>query len=147
MAAVRLFDGRLPLERAKAANARGAVLRLSGRLDEAAASFREALEGFRRGESLGLARTVWFAHLLVSYLLVPVACDWGTALPLHATTVVAAVVALGGSAIAVRAAQGEHGREHQGAAAFVLRAGTITRLVFGTIIVPARAATVLVDPC
>lgn len=48
--AIRLFDGRLPIERAKAANARGAVLRLAGRLDEAAASFLEALEGFRQAD-------------------------------------------------------------------------------------------------
>ena len=30
----------------------------------------------------------WFAHLNVTYLLVPVACRWGTTWPLHAVTVV-----------------------------------------------------------
>lgn len=97
--------------------------------------------------ALGLAPAVWFAHLLLSYLLVPVACEWGSTLPLHAATVAAAALAFGGSAIAVRARQGEEGSARQGATVFLLRAGTITSLVFGTIILLAGAANVLVDPC
>lgn len=43
---------------------------------------------------------IWFLHLAASYWLVPVACDAGTNLPLHAATVLAllasaAVVAFG----------------------------------------------------
>lgn len=112
-----------------------------------AASNRALVRQLTVAAALGLAPAVWFAHLLLSYLLVPVACEWGTTLPLHATTAAAAVVAFGGSAMAVGARQVEEGSEGRDAIAFLLRAGTITSLVFGTIILLAGAANVLVDPC
>ena len=62
--AMDLFAGRLPEERAKAANALGAVLRQWGRLQEAAAAFTEAaagpLSGYDRAAALfnrGLVRS------------------------------------------------------------------------------------------
>ena len=36
---------------------------------------------------------IWFVHLSASYWLVPVACDAGTNLPLHAATLVALLAA------------------------------------------------------
>ena len=52
---------------------------------------------------------VFLAHLEIAYILVPLACDTGTLLMVHATMVVAIVLAGGAGAVALRALR-RHGR-------------------------------------
>ena len=51
---------------------------------------------------------IWFLHLAASYWLVPVACDAGTNLPIHAATLVALAASAGVVAFGLRS--GRSGR-------------------------------------
>lgn len=81
--------------------------------------------------------TAWMAHLLVSYLLVPPACDTST-VPLHATTAVCIVAALASVALGIRSVDARRGRS---TAALALGA------LFVLAIVLQGTANAMVNPC
>lgn len=76
----------------------------------------------------------WMVHLLVSYALVPPACD-GSTVPLHVATVVLAGVATGCTVLALRGSPG--GRT----------TGVVLGALFSLVILLQGAANALVDPC
>jgi hypothetical protein len=99
--------------------------------------------------ALGLAPLLWGAALGVSYVLVPVSCDLGTTLPLHAVravTTAGAAAAAWGSYGVWRAAQGTESR-------VVARIGFLAFLgiavaTFSTLLIVAEGvANFVVDPC
>lgn len=103
----------------------------------------------------------WTVHLLASYPLVPLACDLGTALPLHLLTLTtalasAAAAAAGGLAWrrlrreptpgAGQAAEGD-GDDATGRARFMAVAGGILATFFVYVILVEGLPPVLQDPC
>jgi hypothetical protein len=55
---------------------------------------------------VALGPGIWFAHLSISYFLVPYSCRIGSDLPIHAVTLVALIGAVVTTVIAVRAVRG-----------------------------------------
>jgi hypothetical protein len=91
------------------------------------------------------APAAWLAHLLVSYLLVPVACRQDTNLLLHLTTVVTAAAAVGGGAIAARTWRER--REEGAGLTFVALTGLAMSPFFLLIILVGGASPLFIDPC
>lgn len=95
----------------------------------------------------------WFAHLNVSYLLVPWSCRWGHAWGLHAATVVLAVVAATGTWLAVRLAGARPGRElpddRPGARTgpFLGFYGAVLGGLFTLTILVQGMGNLVIDPC
>lgn len=91
------------------------------------------------------APTAWMVHLLVSYLLVPVACGQDSNVLLHVTTFLTALAAVAGGAVAARirrdARSADRGR------AFVALAGMAMSPLFLLLIVVGGASPVLIGPC
>lgn len=92
---------------------------------------------WRRIVLVGGPSSAWAAHLLVSYLLVPPACDT-TSIPLHITTAVFAAAAVSSIVVGIRGVDGDRSRP-------------LAALVLGGIFVLAillqGAANAMVDPC
>lgn len=96
-----------------------------------------------RAIALAGAPLVWGVHLGGTYALVPVACRWGTKLPLHAGSVVALVLALGATAVAARESRGSG----DGVQWFPPPAATVVSALFSFAIFLTELAVLLVDPC
>jgi hypothetical protein len=95
-----------------------------------------------RAYALGGAAAAWFAHLNVSYLLVPFSCRMGT-LALHAATLVALVLATGSGLAAWRLWRTGHGET----AASAGRVGVLLAGLFGLTILVTGATNLVVDAC
>jgi hypothetical protein len=99
--------------------------------------------------ALALAPAAWGIAVGASYVLVPVSCDLGTALPLHGVRAVTTAVALAaayGSYGVWRAAQGNESRvvRRIGFLAFL---GIVVAAFSALLIVAEGAANFVVDPC
>ncbi|MDP9019464.1 MAG: hypothetical protein M3N25_01455 [Actinomycetota bacterium] len=92
---------------------------------------------WRRIALLGGPPSAWGGHLLVSYLLVPPACET-TVAPLHVTTAVFALAAVGSIVVGIRGVDGDGSRPF----AAILLGG-----IFVLAIVLQGAANAMVDPC
>jgi hypothetical protein len=89
---------------------------------------------------------VWFAHLNLTYLFVPWACDDGTRLLLHLTTLVAA--ALTTAALVVGAlARTIRRPEDPWASTAALWGGLVFGALFLAAIVFNGIANIVIDPC
>lgn len=84
----------------------------------------------------------WMAQLLVMYLLVPMACDWGTRAPLLVVSVAALVAALAAIAVArrPRGSAAQHDRSIAGV-------GRIHGSLFLFAILVTGAVGIWIDPC
>jgi hypothetical protein len=99
--------------------------------------------------ALGLAPALWGLALGASYVLVPVSCDLGTTLPLHAVRAVTTAVALGtayGSYGVWRAAQGTESRTVR-RIGFLAFLGIAVATFSALLIVLEGVANFVVDPC
>jgi hypothetical protein len=92
---------------------------------------------WRRIALLAGPPSAWMGHLLLSYLLVPPACDTST-VPLHATTVVFALAAVGAIVVGVRGVDGDGSRPFW---------AVLLGAFFVLVILLQGAANALVDPC
>jgi hypothetical protein len=95
------------------------------------------------------APAAWAVALVGSYILVPVACDLGTTLPLHGIRVVTTAIALAtawGSWGVWRAARGSEGPRVQ-RTAFLAWLGVGIALFSAALIVLEGVANFVVDPC
>lgn len=81
--------------------------------------------------------TSWAAHLLLSYALVPPACD-ATTLPLHLATATFALAAVASVLVGVRGLDHDHSRP---------RAAMVLGGIFVLAIMLQGAANAMVDPC
>ncbi|MEW6155378.1 MAG: hypothetical protein AB1673_15535 [Actinomycetota bacterium] len=118
-----------------------AVGRGPGVLELARGPAAESLVG------VALAPAAWFTHLLVSYVLVPVACE-GPSLWLHLSTVVAAVAAAGGWTVAVRARRRVPETDRRRSGTRVLaNVGVAMSPLFLLVILVAGGASLVVGPC
>ncbi len=95
--------------------------------------------------AVAAAPAAWMAHLLVSYLLVPVACRQGSDLLLHVTTVVTALAAAGGGAVALRT--WKRARSRARGTAFVALAGAFMSPLFLIVILVGGVGPLLIRTC
>jgi hypothetical protein len=99
--------------------------------------------------ALALAPLLWGAALGLSYVLVPVSCDLGTTLPLHAVraaTTAGSLAAAYGSYGVWRAAQGTESRV-VGRIGFLAFLGIVVASFSALLIVAEGVANFVVDPC
>jgi hypothetical protein len=92
---------------------------------------------WRRIALLAGPPSAWMGHLLLSYLLVPPACGTST-VPLHLTTVVLALAAVGAIVVGIRGVDGDGSRPF---AAMVLGG------FFVLVIILQGTANAVVHPC
>ena len=107
---------------------------------------------------VALAPAVWGAHLLISYALVPPACDLGTTVPFHLTTAVMVAAAIGVGAVGwFKSKQHDQARigdlvaetdlERGQVRPALLRLALMLGLYFAFVIVMTGLVAVIVDPC
>lgn len=95
----------------------------------------------------------WFAHLNVSYLLVPPSCRLGHTWFLHLATAVFALVAAACIVVALRLSRSEPGtdlppgRPAVRTAPFLGHFGTLVGALFLLVILLAGVGNAVIDPC
>ena len=92
----------------------------------------------------------WACHLGVSYWLVPRACRWGTAWPLHALTVVLLLLIARAMLSGVQLLQaGKAGGDQPGAARdiFIGWIGVVFALFFGAVTIAEWIPALYLNPC
>lgn len=92
------------------------------------------------------APSAWFAHLSLSYLLVPESCVWGTTVWLWVISLTHVAVAVAALVVAVGTAR--HGQRHgHRQDRFVGMLGVLTGALFTAAILVERLPVLLIDPC
>lgn len=92
--------------------------------------------------ALAMPPALWFAHLNVSYALVPPSCRWGHRWAFAGTT----VVALGGMALAARSSW-RAWRAGDDLVSFLGRFGLLLAALFALTTLLVGSSALLVDPC
>lgn len=90
---------------------------------------------------------LWFAHLNVSYLLVPPSCRWGHGWGLAAVTVVALAGIATTAAASWRRWRADGGASPKDLVAFIGASGAALGVLFAVATLLVAASALVVDPC